>query len=184
MKTLKSKDGNALPITRTFDNLGKKLLVGTIITATAFVVAEVRVTATEKIVTIGNQKGVLRVEQLNDNEVCISFGGRLLSDVDLTPDIDKYFGGKISIKEILIGNPSPLLRVVDADGMYGWILIVGDNILPLTSKFLASKTVAKEDYDEKRGEYALEFYDANGKLISFCKVDKKGRVVVAATDQK
>lgn len=184
-------------------SLGKKLLVEaaiiTVATTFAFAApalikaaennsveqqAEVREVSIEKTVIIDNLRGVLKVEQVDDNEIRIYFGGKLLSDVDLTPNIEKYFGGKVTIQEILIGNPSPLIRVVDADGNCGWILIVNDTPVPFTSKFPAGKTKVKENYDENKGEYQVTIYDADGRILNFFKVSNTGKLVIAAPSQK
>lgn len=165
----------------------KKLIVVTILTTISLVgfprtarpqetvtiakqAEENTVISAEKYTTVEGKMTWLKVEY-KDNSLRSYLNGRYDASVDLTSTINKRFGGKFTVKQILIDRPYMMVIGIDANGNYGSISLLEDQTFVYVSKDSA-KALEEEgvsvnwEYDEKKDIFVQTFRDKDGKTFA------------------
>jgi len=134
-------------LSRTFSNYSKKLILGTIFTSLVFtsvgcaagrksiksetIVTQLSTSTVQapKIVsaeTTIKDKGSLYYFKIEtkDNEdfVKVYVDGSPFSNISIEDEINKHLSGKFTNREIIMGNPSMMIKGIDGKGNYGYLL--------------------------------------------------------------
>ena len=151
----------------TFSNYSKKLILGTIFTSLVFtsvgcaagrksiktetIVTQLststvqvpKIVSAERSMDINGTPFLVKCETKDDSDYVIPYAdGEKYSPISIKDEIQKNFSGKFTNREIIMGNPSVMIKGIDGKGNYCYLLfdkICGKMLVtPINSGFKKS----------------------------------------------